>query len=560
MNNQDMSVAKFIAKFIAEKQSPAVFQLSGGMIAFLTDAIDSLGVTPLIHNRHEQASGFGAEGATRVHGKPAIAMGTSGPGATNLLTPISSCFFDSTPAIFLTGQVRTDEIKEDEKLRQNGFQELDICLMAKSITKATFKIWNASEVPNVLHEAWEIANSGRKGPVLIDIPIDVQQQIISPPSEVELEAPKTSLTMDEGILREIEAMLVNSKKPLAIIGGGVRLDGSVNECRNFLRRYKIPHVSTLMGLDSIDHTDPSYMGYIGSYGNKWANQALRDSDLLLVLGSRLDVRQIGPKPQAILSKKKIIRIDVDESELESRVSADVKLLCHLKEFFKIANFPELNVKSDDFTHAIKSAKDNNPQFKEQGNITGLNPTLLLEEISKVFSDSNGYIVDVGQHQMWAAQSLNLLPHQRFLTSGGLGAMGFAVPAAIGAAVACKGRWVVIVGDGCIQLSLQELQTISQLNLPITICIINNNQHGMVAQFQEENMGGRYVGTRQGFSNPDYRQLSRGFGIEKYYLIKSMDEFEKIRPSLQANLNLPEILEFSIDNAMKALPKMSFKTD
>lgn len=553
-----MTVAQYIAHFIAQKETPAVFQLSGGMIAFLTDAIESLGITPIVHNRHEQASGFGAEGATRISGKPAVAMGTSGPGATNLLTPISSCFFDSTPAVFLTGQVRTDEIKKDQSLRQNGFQELDICAMAETVCKSTFRVRVATDVPRILNEAWRIANSGRKGPVLIDIPIDIQQDLISTDMVSNERVQSDNQIINSEILNKIRSLLSAAHKPLAIIGGGVRLADAVQECQDFLSKSGLPYVTTLMGIDSVDHSNGRYLGYLGSYGNSWSNNALREADLILVLGSRLDVRQIGSNPMVSLANKKIIRIDIDASELNGKITAHIGLQCDLGNFFDQIDIEGTRIQYEELCNLTFKLKHQNPQYLEQEVSIGMNPTLLMEEISKVYSQSNGYSVDVGQHQMWAAQSIALNRNQRFITSGGLGAMGFAIPAAVGSSLAKKGRWVVIVGDGCIQLSLQELQTISHMNLPITICIINNNQHGMVAQFQEENMDSRFVGTRKDFSNPDYAEISSAFGIKNYSLISSLEDFEKVKSKLLHGPAGPEILEFSINNSMKALPKMSFK--
>jgi acetolactate synthase-1/2/3 large subunit len=555
-----VTVAQYIAHFIAQKETPAVFQLSGGMIAFLTDAIESLGVTPIVHNRHEQASGFGAEGATRISGKTAVAMGTSGPGATNLLTPISSCFFDSTPAIFLTGQVRTDEIKKHQQLRQNGFQELDICAMAETVCKSTFRVRDAADVPRILNEAWNIANSGRKGPVLIDIPIDIQQDRVAADIVINNQLQNDEQIISSDDLNQIRYLLSTAQKPLAIIGGGVRLAGAVQECQDFLMKSGLPHVTTLMGIDSVDHSSVRYLGYLGSYGNSWSNNALKEADLILVLGSRLDVRQIGSNPLVSLANKKIIRIDIDANELHGKITPDIGLQCSLRNFFDQIDIEGISIKYEDMCNLTFKLKQLNPQYLEQEVSVGINPTLLMEEISNVYAQSNGYSVDVGQHQMWAAQSISLKRNQRFITSGGLGAMGFAIPAAVGSSLAKQGRWVVIVGDGCMQLSLQELQTISQMDLPITICIINNNQHGMVAQFQEENMDSRFFGTRKDFSNPNYAEISSGFGIKNYSLIRSLEDFERVKPNLLHGSTCPEILEFSINNSMKALPKMSFKSD
>jgi acetolactate synthase-1/2/3 large subunit len=559
VTKEEQTVAEYVADFIARKNTPAVFQLSGGMIAFLTDAIETLGKTPLIHNRHEQASGFSAEGATRVSGLTSVAMGTSGPGATNLITPISSCYFDSTPAVFITGQVRTDELKRNPKQRQNGFQELDIASIVKSISKATFKVTSETEVQSTFENAWAIANSGRKGPVLIDLPIDIQQRVIKTTENDVDEYEFVAQSEETAKNKELRELIRKAKNPLVIVGGGVRLSNTIELCRQFLSEYKLPHVSTLLGLDSVDHSEPNYIGYIGSYGNRWANHALQQADLILALGSRLDVRQIGSSLDDFKRGKTIIRVDIDPAELNGRLDAELKICSDLETFFRNCLLDPIE-STPEIVFAANKIKNEYPQAMEQYSSEGLNPSEVIERISQIFKDSNGYLVDVGQHQMWAAQSLKIGAAQRFITSGGLGAMGFAIPAAVGASIARKGRWVVIVGDGCMQLSIQELQTISQLNLPLTICIMNNDQHGMVAQFQEENMGGRFVGTRIGFSNPSYRSLAKGFGIPSYHRISSIEEFEACTPLIEIGSTSPQILEFIVSNKMRALPKMKFSND
>lgn len=558
------TVAEYIAGFIAAQKVPAAYQLSGGMIAFLTDAIQNLGSTPLIHNRHEQASGFAAEGTTRVTGMPSVAMGTSGPGATNLITPIASCFFDSVPVIFITGQVRTDEIKKISTQRQNGFQELDICEVVKPITKQVWRVTSSLMVPQVLEEAWLVATSGRPGPVLIDIPIDVQQQRIFQPLQKTL-ACETLITSGPSLIerRSIATVLTliqEAKNPLVLIGGGVRTSGALEQLHQFLKASNLPHVSTLMGLDAVIHESENYLGFIGSYGNRWANEAVSRSDLLLVLGSRLDVRQTGANVERYKEGKLIIRVDIDENELEGRVASDIPIKANLASF--LTNLNKLGIASREhpLVAQTQEIKISRPQNQEQELELYLNPNDVMEEISRTYSKSNGYVVDVGQHQMWAAQSIKLRSGQRLLTSGGLGAMGFALPATIGAALSKAGDWVTILGDGCIQLSIQELQTISQYNLPISICIINNNQHGMVAQFQEENMNSRFIGTRDGFSNPDFSKIAESFGINSYLLIKTSKDLSELKNNVEKFQKGPSIIEFVIPQEAKALPKMKFSND
>ena len=550
------TLADCIAMFIAEKDASAVYQLSGGMIAFLIDAIGRLGQTKIINTRHEQAAGFAAEGSARVTKKPGFAMGTSGPGATNLLTPIASSFFDSIPVIYITGQVNQKELRANPNQRQNGFQELDICEMAKTITKKVYRPNTAKEAFKALEEGWLLAQDGRQGPVLIDIPINLQQE------ELEYESTNVDQKIlkseaDSSVNHEIIDYLYAAKRPLILVGGGVRLSNASELLSMFIDKTGIPYVSSLLGLDSISHTDDKYLGFIGSYGNRWANAALSESDLLIVLGSRLDVRQTGNDVSQFMANKKIIRVDIDDHELTGRIHSDVSIKSDISEFLKTLIGIDYKFDSTSFISEIKKLREERPQEFEQ--ITGLklNPNIVMEWLSDTFNKASGYVVDVGQHQMWAAQSIRLESGQRFLTSGGLGAMGFAMPASIGAAVSSNSNWVMISGDGCLQLASPELQTIVHYNLPITVCVINNGQHGMVAQFQEENMNGRLIGTREGFSNPNFQELAKAYGFLNVHKVESNSELVELSSIVKEWKEGPSFLEFIIDGRAQALPKNSF---
>lgn len=553
------NLADCIARFIAEKNTPAVFQLSGGMIAFMIDAIGRLGKTPIINTRHEQAAGFAAEGSARISRIPGFAMGTSGPGATNLLTPIASSYFDSIPVVYITGQVNQKELRTNPSQRQNGFQELDICEMAKSITKKVYSPKSAAEVLIALNEGWMLCQEGRQGPILIDIPINLQQDFIE--YDFPLHTPstvKSEISIDE--LNEFKNLLFSAKYPLLLIGGGVRLSNATELLSKFISKTGIPYVSTLLGLDSISQTNDNYLGFIGSYGNRWANAAIKQSDLLIVLGSRLDVRQTGNNISSFATGKKIVRVDIDDHELSGRISSDLAIRSDASEFFKVAMEIDYRIDSSMYVSGIREIEKNYPQELEQETNLTLNPSTVMEYLGELFFESLGFIIDVGQHQMWAAQSIRIRNGQRFLTSGGLGAMGFAIPASIGAAVAKNGRWVAISGDGCLQLSSAELQTIIQYKLPIAVCVINNGQHGMVAQFQEENMDGRLTGTRDGFSNPDFQELAKAYGFTKIAKIAHYEDLPEVKRLVENMNDEPIFVEFIIDPEAKALPKMSAKEE
>ena len=327
------TVSHYISDFLKFHGVNNVFELSGGMIAFLTDAIANHGAINVISNKHEQAAGFAAEGSSRVEMKPGVALATSGPGATNLITAIASCFFDSSPVLFITGQVNQLEIRKNKKQRQNGFQELDIVSAVLDITKYAKQIQTASEIPKVLEDAWNSTLEGRPGPALIDIPINIQQLEI----EFFLPNSKKKYKKANSVLRtnytKLYELLIDSKKPLVIAGGGIRTSKTIKEFNDFIDKTNLPVVTTLMGTDTMSREKRNLVGFIGSYGNRWANHALFQSDLVLALGSRLDVRQTGNSIEEFINGKKIVRVEIDKAELEGRIPADLAFHTNLSNFF-----------------------------------------------------------------------------------------------------------------------------------------------------------------------------------------------------------------------------------
>jgi acetolactate synthase-1/2/3 large subunit len=543
--------AEYIAQFLADRKVPAVFTLSGGMIAFIVDAIYSLGQTPIIGTRHEQAAGFAAETSARVSNIPTVALATSGPGASNLITAVASSFFDSVPTIYITGQVNQSEMKKSKFQRQNGFQELDIVEAVKGITKSAIKVNSKSNLHLVLTKAWEIATNDRPGPVLIDIPIDVQQEhFVNEQIEYVSRTHKKSYKKE---VKKLSDLLAKSSNPLILAGGGLVTANVINEFRELVAKLKIPVVHSLMAVDSLPSDSKYRIGMIGSYGNKEANYALRNSDLLICLGSRLDVRQIGSDIKAFQQNKFIYRVDIDDSEICGRVKASKSINANLSHFITDWISFYKAFEHDKWIDELHLYRLNNPQQADQDKDLIWFPNDILKQISSICKDVEGYIVDVGQHQMWAAQSLILSAKQKFVTSGGLGAMGFAIPSAIGACFAKRGNWVVIAGDGCTQLSLAELQTIKELNLPISIFVINNNQHGMVAQFQEANLGNRLVLTREGYSTPDFVKIGNAFGIPSFSVSNGM-ELAEIAGKSNLITSGPVLVEIKISNQARALPK------
>lgn len=553
-----MKVSDFIANFLQKKGIKSVFELSGGMITHILDSLHQTTDIHIVTMHHEQAAAFAAEGYGRITGLPGIAMATSGPGATNLLTGIGSCFFDSTPAIFITGQVNRHEQKGERQIRQLGFQETDIVAMATPITKACFQISNPDLLPEIFEEAFRIALEGRPGPVLIDIPMDVQRAQIS--AEVLLKDTPEDIEIDSRVFGDLIKDIQNSKRPLILAGRGIKAANCQSLFDDFAKKTNVPVITTLLGLDTISFDDPLRVGFIGSYGNRWANIAFGECDLLIVLGSRLDIRQTGADTKFI-ENRKIYHIDCEAGEVNNRVKNCIGIISDLKAFFNQV-FPTLNSvvfrMPQEWINYINQLKNKWPDINEL-TPKGINPNLFMHQLSNVSKDAKVYLADVGSHQMWAAQSLELKKGQHFLTSGGMGAMGFSLPAAIGASIALnKQPVVVLVGDGCMQINIQELQTIVRNNLPVKIVVLNNKTLGMIRQFQDSYFESRYQSTYWGYDTPDFDRVATAYGIES----KTISNPEEVTEAVswfwtEENFGKPQLLQVMIDAHTNTYPKIAF---
>lgn len=556
-----MKASDYIARYLETRGVTHVFELVGGMIAFLLDSLHQRGVIEIVSMHHEQGAGFAAEGYGRIAGVPGVALATSGPGATNLLTAVGSCYFDSTPAVFITGQVNRHEQKGSRAVRQLGFQETDIVAMAKPIVKAAWLVNHPDDLPRLLEEAFAKATSGRPGPVLLDIPMDVQRATISDLSRLEAGAPGPAecAMADEvdAFWRDLQVGLAKAERPLILAGGGVRTSRSSDVFRGFAHRLGIPVIHSLMGVDLLPSTDPLRVGLIGSYGNRWANIALAESDLLLVLGSRLDVRQTGADTAAFKADRAIFHVDCEMGEINNRVIGCRALASDLREFLEYACVHACEFGRPLWRARIAELKAMWPDVNELTGLAGINPNVLMHSIAAHSSGAAAYVVDVGQHQMWAAQSLDIGETQRFLTSGGMGAMGFALPAAIGACLAAHRQPVVVIaGDGGMQLNIQELQTVARNRLPLKIIVLNNRCHGMVRQFQDSYFKGRVQSTVWGYSAPSFYAVAQAYGLPAL----EVHEVGKVGAAFHEcwrDPSTPFVLEVGIDQTANAYPKLAF---
>lgn len=558
MNNAD-----YLAQFLHKRGIKHVFELVGGMITVLLDALHRRGGTEIISMHHEQGAAFAAEGWARIRGLPGVALATSGPGATNLITGIGSCYFDSVPAVFITGQVNRYEMKGSRPIRQQGFQETNIVDMVSPITKKAWIVHEPSSFPEILEEAFKLAASGRPGPVLIDIPMDVQRAACDiskdngfPPVEQSIVCPDFEKERQE-FIDELIGAIGNSKRPLILAGGGIRSARAHSSFKQCVRQLRLPVVHSLMGVDLLPHDHPLRVGLIGSYGNRWANLALGESDFLLVLGSRLDIRQTGADVDGFKAQRKIYHVDCESGEMNNRVTGCQVWNEDLNPFLialKNATDTGLAVRQD-WNEKIASHRQEWPDSKELAGVSGINPNVFIHALSAHCRSAKTFIADVGQHQMWAAQSLRLSEGQRFLTSGGMGSMGFGLPAAIGAAKAA-GLSVLIAGDGGFQCNLQELQTVVRNKLPLKMVVINNGCHGMVRQFQDSYFAGRLQSSVWGYDAPNFKRVAESYEISSAR-IETSQEINDGLAKMMDNPEQPYLLEVIVEQSANAYPKMAF---
>lgn len=557
-----MKASDAIALVLAEENVTYGFELIGGMITHLVDSINLLGKTKLISVHHEQGSAFAAGGIARatVNQQIGVALATSGPGATNLITGIADCWLDNVPCLFITGQVNTHELKGDAAIRQQGFQELDSVSLVESITKYAVRVDNAELLIEELRKAIKIAKEGRPGPVLLDIPMDIQRADIhftNDTTEVKglVSNNSSSIELDHEEIIQIRHDLLTAKRPLVLIGGGART-ADITSLVGFLKIHRIPYVSSLKGSEFLHKTELNY-GMIGAYGRRVANYAVQNCDLLLVLGSRLDVRQTGAKPELFAVNARIIQIDLDGAQLNNRVKTHYSVCCDLFEFIAslIQNDNDrAQVGDTDWVCRLNKIKQNT--FIDEYSDQKISPFKLFRSMSAVLADKHAHIVaDVGNNQMWAAHTIDLSSNQMIHHSGGLGSMGFAIPTAIGVYYATRKPVIVITGDGGAQLNIQELDILSRENIPILVMVLNNASLGMVRGFQEMYFDGRNSSTYFNGHTCDFVTIGKGYGLTSF-AVSELEEFENVLEEFCSS-EKPMLCELALLDSRECRPRLEF---
>ena len=571
---KNLNVSDHLLDFLVATGVKKVFLLTGGAIAFAIDSFSKRKDISYVCVQHEQAAAMMADAYSRLGPNFAATMSTSGPGATNLITGIACSYFDSIPNIHITGQVNQHELKGAMKgtknSRQIGFQETDIVSIAKPLTKSSIQLKNAKQIFSILNSLYEIAQSGRQGPVLLDIPMNLQRVVLPRKNQnfkkTLIKKNKLKKTTHNRKIFNIIKLLKTSKQPVIIAGGGIRYSKAEKTFNKLIEFIGLPVVTTWSGMDSIGYNNKHHIGHVGVYGARSANFAVQNSDLVISIGSRLDTRITGGRPETFARKAKIIMIDVDKGELSKRRG----LIPHLEvqqdannfinQFYKLVKDQKIKSTMNQrlWLKKCKYWKTKYPVVSKKFSINEnfVNPYLFFDELSKQLRRNDVVIPDDGAHLTWFMQSFKLKFGQRVFSSFGNSPMGYSFPASIGASVALnKKRIICIDGDGSFQINIQELQTLVNEKLPIKIFILNNNGYGIIKQFQELYLSKRFQATGKGVSIPNYKKIAQAYNI-KYLSVKNNSQSKKI---IQKSLSHKSacIIDVMIHPNQKIIPKLSF---
>ena len=562
-----ITVKEQVINFLVEQGITEVFLVTGGHLAFIVDSFHGRHDIRYICTQHEQAAAMAADAYARMTGKFGVAMTTSGPGSTNLITGIGCSWFDSIPVLLITGSVNTFETKGDSGVRQKGFQETDIVTIVKPITKYSKKVDDPSQIQYELEKAVSIATSGRPGPVLLDLPIDVQRAEINCERLVHYEKIPILHELDSDSELVTKAndtinLLTNAKRPVFIAGAGIRIAGAQNEFLKFVETWGIPTVPSWASLDLMLHNHPLYVEQFGVYGNRAANYTVQNADLIISIGSRLDNRMTGAKVETFARGANKIIVDIDKSELYKALKADIPVIADAKNYLQILNSMKNGIKKPDFSQWLKKIADWKAKYpiviQDYNSAKSVNPYIFIEQLCKLLPDDIVTVIDAGSNLTWAMQAFEIKGTRKIFSAYGYSPMGFAFPAAIGASVALKEQPVVcIIGDGGLQMNIQELQTIFHYKFPVKLFILNNRSYGSLTQFQDELFDSRYEASipGTGYSYPDFVKVAKAYGLfaEK---ITSHEEIKK-KVDLVLSTSGPAVCNVMIDFDARVLPKTNF---
>ena len=542
-----MKGSKIIVESLLKENVEIIFGYPGGSVIPLFDCLYDAPIK-FILPRHEQAAAHMADGYARSTGKTGVCIATSGPGATNLTTGIATAYMDSIPMVAITGQVKTSLIGND------AFQEADLTGITRSITKHNYLVKDIKELTTTIKDAFYLAKSGRPGPVLIDLPVDIQLQELEfeYPLEANVRSYKPTYFGHPNQIKKALKAIYKAKRPVIIAGGGIIISEANQELLHFAEDIKAPVTATLMGLGGFPSTHPLSLGMPGMHGTIYANLAITECDLLISVGCRFDDRVTG-RLDAFAPNAKIIHLDIDPTSISKNINVDIPIigdaknvLGQLNEEIEKNNLPDVS----DWLKKVKEWKKKNPLKYRKTTKGKIKPQAVVEEIYKQTKGDAIIVTEVGQNQMWAAQFYQYDYPRRFLSSGGLGTMGYGFPAALGAKLAYPKKQVIdIAGDGSIQMNIQELATAVTYNIGVKIIILNNNYLGMVRQWQELFYDRRYAATY--LKNPDFVKVAQGFGV-KGLRVKKATEVKKAIKEILAHKG-PVVADFCVEEEENVFP-------
>lgn len=537
--------AQMLIESLKKEKVEVIFGYPGGAVLPIYDKLYDSGLFHVLA-RHEQGGIHAAEGYARISGKPGVVIATSGPGATNLVTGLADAMIDSLPLVVFTGQVATTFIGSD------AFQEADVIGITMPVTKHSYQVRDPKELPRIVKEAFHIASTGRPGPVLIDIPKDIAviEDDFTYEQEINLPGYQPKLEPNHLQIRKLVEAVSSAKKPVILAGAGVLHGKAAPQLKEYAEQQQIPVVHTLLGLGGFPADHPLFLGMGGMHGTYTANMALYECDLMISIGARFDDRLTG-NLKHFAKHAKVAHIDIDPAEIGKNVETQIPVVGDSKHvLIELINQNGKPGDSGEWRQKLTEWKQEYPLWYQEEK-EGFKPQKLIEYIHKFTKGEAIVTTDVGQHQMWSAQFYPFQKADRWVTSGGLGTMGFGLPAAIGAQLAEKNTTVVsVVGDGGFQMTLQELGVIYELNLPIKVVILNNQCLGMVRQWQESFYEERYSYSK--FSNqPDFVKLAESYGIKGVRITSEKEAEEKLKEALQSKE--PVVIDVHVTPDEKVMP-------
>ncbi|MEE5993487.1 MAG: thiamine pyrophosphate-binding protein [Oscillospiraceae bacterium] len=546
-----MKASDYIVQYLIQKGITDVFGYPGGMVTHLMDSFYRTDNIKAHVCYHEQGAAFEACGYAQSSGKLGVAYATSGPGATNLITGICNAFFDSVPVLFITGQVNTFEAKGALKVRQRGFQETDIISMVQNVTNYAHYVTSTDDLMESLEKAYVSAMSGRKAPVLLDIPMNIQRAEIDDEKAKKMLHAQSEIPVKEcSDIEQIVQKLNQAKRPVLLLGAGLKQNVNPHELEQFLEKTHLPVVTSMIAFDTASEY-PYHYGFLGAYGTRSANWIVAKSDLLISLGARLDVRQVGGIRENFAPDAQIIRVDIDAEELAYPIRENDKNICAdaVQVLRQLADC-DIQQVSDEWLQVCDTIRE-----KVSG-IDDNTPNQIIAKISTMIQDGTVITTDVGQNQVWIAQSFQCKKNQKFLFSGGHGAMGYSLPAGIGAYFGTHQPVISFTGDGGFQMNLQELEFIRRENLPVTVVVFNNQSLGMIRHFQQMYFEERYMQTtpESGYTVPPLDKISNAYDLE-YHCIHSTEELHEGL----FHAERPTLIEIRLDEPTFVFPKLRFGT-